>query len=101
LGFAILICHFYSDGKLFIKEYFPSTKDIHNTDIRCLTYWSDVNGWKTPEPLYNVIENWPEFWKKEWETQIVDCSYFDKKFGIRKDKDFRQEIIDDDEEEDL
>lgn len=94
-GFCMLICHFYNNGKVYISEYIPSTKDIHNTDIRCLTYWCNEYGWKTPEPLPTVIESWLGFWKKEWETYIIDSDYLDKRFGERKDMQFDTKVNDD------
>jgi hypothetical protein len=79
-GFAILICHFYNTGKVYVAEYLPSSKDAHNADIKSLTYWCNEFGWKTPEPLPHVVDSWPAFWKSEWETYIVDSEYLDKKY---------------------
>lgn len=87
-GFALLVCHFYQNGKVYISEYRPSTKDIHNTDIRCLTFWCNQLGWNTPEPLPPLVDSWLLFWKKEWETYIVNSEYLDKKFGKREDRQF-------------
>mgnify|MGYP003420412788 FL=1 len=99
-GFSMMVCHFYNNGKVYIADYMPSSKDIHSTDVRCLTYWCNNFGWKTPEPLLTVIDSWPVFWKKEWETYIIDSEYFDKKFGVRKDIQFdNTPNIDDNEEE--
>jgi hypothetical protein len=80
-GFCAFICHFYNTGKVYITEYMPSTKDVHNTDVRTLTYWCNHNGWQVPEPLPPVVESWLNFWRKEWETHIVDSEYLDKRFG--------------------
>lgn len=91
-GFVGMVCHFYHDGKLFIAEYAPSTKDIHNQDIRFLTYWANEFGWKTPEPLPVIVESWLPFWKKEWETFIVDSEHLDKKFGVRQEIQFDKTV---------
>lgn len=87
-GFSMFVCHFYENAKVFISEYMPSSKDIHTTDVRCLTYWCNHNGWQTPEPLAPVVESWLPFWKKEWETHIVDSDYLDKRFGSRQQVNF-------------
>lgn len=90
-GFAILICHFYNTGKVYVSEYMPSSKDAHNTDIKCLTYWCNEFGWQTPEPLPAVVDSWLSFWKSEWETYIINSDYLDKKYGYRKDIAFEDE----------
>lgn len=99
-GFAILICHFYNTGKVYVAEYFPSSKDAHNADIKSLTYWCNEFGWKTPEPLPHVVDSWLAFWKSEWETYIVDSEYLDKKYGYRKEISFSEDE-DDDENDDI
>lgn len=98
-GFCAFVCHFYNSGKVYIAEYMPSTKDIHNTDVRCLTFWCNETGWLTPEPLPTVAESWLNFWKKEWETHIVDSEYMDKRFGARKELQFNNDMGDDTDEE--
>lgn len=90
-GYCQFICHFYNDGKVMVADYFPSSKDIHNTDLRCLTFWCNEFGWKTPEPLPSVVQTWLPFWKKEWETHIVNSEYLDKRFGFRRDLEFADE----------
>jgi hypothetical protein len=100
-GFAILICHFYNTGKVYVAEYLPSSKDAHNADIKSLTYWCNEFGWKTPEPLPHVVDSWPAFWKSEWETYIVDSEYLDKKYGYRKEISFDKDDNDDDENDDI
>jgi len=99
-GFVLLICHFYHNGKVYISEYLPSVKDIHNQDIRYLTHWCNESGWKTPEPLPTVVESWIPFWKKEWETFIIDSDYLDKRFGVRNDIVFDKKDDSSDEESD-
>ena len=98
-GYCAFVCHFYNTGKVYIAEYMPSTKDVHNTDVRCLTFWCNQNNWKTPEPLPVVAESWMHFWKKEWETHIIDSEYFDKRFGSRKELQFGNANSDDIDED--
>jgi len=91
-GYANLTCHFYSTGKIYVARYFPSVRDIHNTDIRCLTHWANEYGWKVPEPLNHIVDEWPAFWRNEWETYIIDSAYLEKKYGPRKDMQFDDTI---------
>lgn len=97
-GYVGMICHFYNTGKVYIAEYYPSTRDLHNQDIRFLTYWANEYGWKTPEPLPSVVDAWLPFWKKEWETYIVDSDHLDKKFGVRLDREFDSATSDDNDD---
>jgi hypothetical protein len=97
-GISVMTCHFYSNGKVYISEYLTSNKDIHTTDVRCLTYWCSEKGWKVPEPLPVVVDGWIDFWKKEWETYIIDSEYLSKKFGERKEMYVEKELDEDDEE---
>jgi hypothetical protein len=98
-GFAMLECHFYWNGKVYIADYRPSSKDIHNTDIRCLTCWCNESGWKTPEPLPSIADSWLPFWRKEWDTYIVDSEYLEKKYGARKDLQFDDDPTTDEDED--
>lgn len=99
-GFSLFVCHFYNDGKVYVAEFLPSSKDIHVTDVRCLTYWCNHNGWSTPEPLPALVQNWLPFWKKEWETHIIDSAYLDQRYGCRKEIQFEHENEDITEQED-
>lgn len=80
-GPAQLSLDFYHDGLVVIGDYLPSIKDLHNPDIRCLAFWSHSYGWKRPEPTQAVIDQWFDFWKRQWETSIVSSRIFDSKFG--------------------
>ncbi len=100
LGSSTLICHFYNDGRVFVADFFPSSKDIHNVDIRCLSFWCSEKGWKKPSPLPAVADYWLPFWKKEWETFIVDSEYLEKKFGERREIESDNSSQDSDEDED-
>lgn len=100
-GFCSFICHFYNSRKVFIYDYNPSSKDLHNTDLRCLTYWCNEKGWSTPEPLPYIVESWLNFWKKEWETHIIDSEYLDKRYGSRKILQFDDKIEELSEDDDI
>lgn len=99
-GFPQFSCHFYWDGRIYIADYVPTVKDIHNPDIRCLSYWAQEYGWKRPEPLPSVIDIWKDFWHLQWDTFIIDSELFDSKFGKRERKIYIEEE-NNDEEEDL
>lgn len=90
-GFAQVSCDFYHDGKVIITAFSPSSKDLYCIDIRCLSAWALQYGWKTPEPIYYIVEDWQEFWMLQWETHIIDCDYFDKKIGPRGQDIFSEE----------
>jgi hypothetical protein len=98
-GGAVLIVNLYKNGKVYIAEYMPMIRDLRNMDIRFLTHWCAEHGWKTPEPLNPLIDSWKDFWKKQWETFIVDSEYLDNKFGKREDYEMTKIEKDDDEEE--
>lgn len=95
-GYCAFNCHFYKNGKIYISDYSPSSKDVYNVDVKCLTYWANEYGWKTPEPLSSTVESWLPFWKKEWETHMVDSEFLDKKYGIRKEMQFDPNMDTDD-----
>ena len=82
-GEANIICDFYYDKNIIITEYWPSTQDIYNPDIRCLTHWAYAGDWNPPKPRQKVIEELPDFWRMQWEVRLIDSEYFDDKFGVR------------------
>lgn len=100
-GSATMTCHFYHNGKVYIVQYATTSKDIHTTDVRCLTHWCNEKGWKVPEPMSFVVDSWLEFWRKEWETYIIECSYLEKKLGPRREMEFDSPPIEDDEEDEF
>lgn len=87
-GFSQLSCHFYWDGRIIIADYTPTIQDIHNPDIRCLTYWANLFGWKRPEPLPTMVDTWMDFWHMQWDTFIVDSEYLETIYGKREDRSF-------------
>ena len=95
-GAADFVCHFYHDGKIYISSYSPTIADIHNLDIRCLSYWAQQYGWQRPEPLPRIISDWTAFWKHQWETYIIDCEFFDQRYGERE----MNIVFDEEDEED-
>lgn len=84
LGFSAMVCDFYHDGRIIITDFAPSVKDIHTPDLRCLSFWAQQSGWKVPEPKPSLTEEWMEFWRRQWETYIVNSEYLERKFGQRQ-----------------
>tara|TARA_B100001778_G_scaffold334967_1_gene349821 strand:+ start:27937 stop:28395 length:459 start_codon:yes stop_codon:yes gene_type:complete len=96
-GFAQFSCHFYWDGRLIVADYVPTIRDIHNPDIRCLSYWAQEYGWKRPEPLPSLIDTWTDFWHLQWDTFIADSSVFDSQYGEREHRDFSEPDVESDD----
>jgi hypothetical protein len=101
LGFSAMICDFYDSGRIIITDFMPSIKDVHTPDLRCLSYWAQKSGWQVPEPKPSLAEEWMDFWRRQWETYIVNSSYLDHKWGERKPIIFGDEADNDDEEDGL
>lgn len=82
VGEMIIQCH--GDGRVYIIEYNPSIRDVfYNNDIAAISQWCQENGWKIPEPHYDIVETNKSFWKYFWETLLIDSSYLDKLYGQR------------------
>lgn len=101
LGFAAMVCDFYYDGRIIITDFASSLKDVHTPDLRCLSYWAQKSGWQVPEPKPSLTEVWMDFWRRQWETYIVNSSYLDRKFGERKPIIFGDDADNDDDDESL
>jgi len=103
MGFGSVICDFYHDGKIIIISYFPSSKDLYSIDIRCLSAWASSYGWKKPEPISYIIDEWKDFWVMQWETHVIDSEFLDRKIGPRGAVDFMENPPEDedDDEDDL
>ena len=75
-------CH--GDGSFYILDYIPSIGDLfYNPDIRAISMWAQANGWKIPQPHYDLVKTNKEFWKYFYDTLIVDSDYLDKLYGKR------------------
>lgn len=82
IGEMVIQCH--GDGHIYIIEYEPSIRDVYyNNDIQVLSMWSQNNGWRIPQPHFELVESDKEFWKHFWETLLVDSVYLDKLYGER------------------
>ena len=91
---------FSNDRSVIITGFMPSVPDMYyNPDIRCLSAWSQQNGWKVPEPTEELIRSNMKFWKHMWETLLIDSAFLDQRYGMRKSLDMRQTEIEDDYEE--
>ena len=75
---------FHEDRHVYILHYSPSIGDLfYNPDIMVLSMWSQENGWKIPQPHYDLVKNNKEFWKHFYDTLVVDSDYLDKLYGKR------------------
>ena len=82
---ATMQLHFYSDGKIYIMEYKPSSGDVfYNPDIRGFVAWAKYNGWTSIRPFRDLVKSNVKFWKYFWETHMVDSEYLEKQFGARE-----------------
>lgn len=85
MGFCRMVLNFYDTKDIYIAEYQTSSGDVfYNSDVRCLSAWSQANGWNTPRPLPDLIRSDIEFWKHFWESRLIDSEYLDEKYGERK-----------------
>jgi len=89
-GLGRMELNFRADKNLYIIDYNPSTVNIyHNPDLSALMRWSQLSGWKIPQPAASLIRSNLNFWRYMWETLIIDSEYLDERFGVRKSLDMR------------
>ena len=82
IGTSEMILHFYDDGNVYIFEY-KTPAPIHNIDMQYLVEWLQANGWRLPRPHADLVRDDLSFWKRYWETGLVDSNYLEHKFGKR------------------
>jgi len=81
---AQFLLHFYSDGKIYIMEYSPSSSDVsYNPDMSGLSTWVKSKGWSSLHPYVDLVKNNLVFWKFFWESHLVDSDYLDHNYGKR------------------
>ena len=82
MGLMEIQCH--GDGSIYILQYSPSIGDLfYNPDIQAISMWAQDNGWKIPQPHYDLVKNNKEFWKHFYDTLLIDSDYLDSLYGIR------------------
>ena len=82
MGVMEIQCH--GDGSIYILEYYPSIGDLfYNPDIQAFSMWAQNNGWKVPQPHYDLVKINKEFWKHFYDTLLVDSDYLDNMYGKR------------------
>lgn len=70
---------------IYILEYSSSIEDVFcNPDIPGLSRWAQEKGWNIPQPSEFVAKSNKEFWKHFYDTNVIDCNYFDKVYGKRE-----------------
>lgn len=83
LGYAQVSCDLYHNGRVIVVSYVSTSKDLHRTDIRCLSHWAQNAGWNIPEPHPGLVDADKDFWRLQWETYIVNSEYMTNKMGTR------------------
>jgi len=81
-GIMEIQCHGSRD--IYILDYNPSIGDLfYNPDIQVFSMWAQDNGWKIPQPHYDLVKTNKEFWKHFYDTLVIDSDYLDKLYGKR------------------
>lgn len=78
------------DGSIYIIDYECSGNPATSPDLSALLRWSQIKGWKIPQPTELLVKSNTQFWRYMWETLIVDSPYLDEKYGIRRSLDMRE-----------
>lgn len=85
-GYNEFVCQFDNEKNVYIVNYTPVIKDIfYNMDIRCFNQWLSSRGWGLPEPKESIINERFDFWKYQWETNLIKSDYFQKIFKRNDD----------------
>ena len=83
-GMGNISLDFKADRAIRIINYSPGGANVfHNPDISCLMQWSQLAGWKIPQPTEASVRSNLMLWKHMWETLLIDSDYLDQRFGIR------------------
>lgn len=89
-GVGMLELDLRHDRSIYIIGYQASTGNIYyNPDLSALMRWSQIAGWKIPQPSEELIRSNLSFWRHMWETLIIDSDLLDERYGIRKSLDIR------------
>ena len=84
LGSAEFSLHFWNNKNIYIADYEPSVKDVfYNSDLRCLVYWAQQNGWNMPRVSDDLVKDNIEYWKFFWGVNLIDSGYLDNIFKDR------------------
>lgn len=84
VGKANFVLHFNYDGSVIIYNTFVSKMQGHNiSDIiflrKCLMWM----GWNKLTSTPSEIDSSIDFWKRCWETGLIESDYIESKFGKR------------------
>jgi hypothetical protein len=89
---------FYHDRRVYIIGYGGNMDPMQNADVRCLSSWCQAAGWKVPQVTESVARENIFFWRSLWDTMLIDCDFFDAKYGKRKSTGQRADKEDEDDE---
>jgi hypothetical protein len=79
-GFVSL--NLYHTGVIYITKYIPSIGDVHyNPDVSALSAWAIDHAWNSVQPSKELAKDNVDFWKYYYDTNIVECDYYDDVFN--------------------
>lgn len=82
-GFFEAKIHAYENGDMVLVScILPSGM---SRDIEVFSAWAQANHWNRPRLSDDIAKNKSLFWKTYWDTFLLDCNLFDKKFGKREE----------------
>ena len=84
VGMCNMEIQLHSDKSVYILSYQPSIGELfYNPDLQVLSQWCQKNGWKIPQPHFDLVRENKEFWKHFYDTLVIDSEYLDKIYGKR------------------
>jgi hypothetical protein len=78
-----------SDRSIWILDYQASSNPTTSPELSVLSQWSQIAGWKIPQPSAPLVKTNIQMWRYMWETLLVDSDFLDDRFGVRKSLDMR------------
>ncbi len=81
VGSFTSVCNFYHDGNVVIYDAGSQTMKAHNiNDVRFIKKSISWLGWKRLTTTPSEIDSSIDFWKRCWETGLIDSDYLDQKY---------------------
>lgn len=81
VGSFTCVCNLYYDGKIVIYDTKGQSMRAHNiNDIRFIKKATLWLGWDSLTVVPSEIDSSIDFWKRCWETGLIDSDYLDKKY---------------------
>ena len=84
-GIGEVELHLYYTGKVYIMRYIPSVGEVYyNPDIPAMASWALEHNWISVQPFADLARSEIDFWKHYYDTNILDCEYYDQLYGERE-----------------